>query len=94
MPKITIKEVDTTERFNNTTVSNTVYIPGYANIGPINTPTLCESLEDFQKIFGAQPYKFRTEQPYPQTGFSVNALSEAMGKFYYVGELEKSYIIA
>ena len=103
MPSIVIKERDLTERLNQETITNVVYIPGYANQGPVNTPTLCETLEDFQRIFGTQPYKFRgaNGQDYPifnlsdgTSGFSTTSVVESMGAMYQVGESEKSYIMA
>lgn len=65
MPSITIRERDLTSAGNLEATTNTVYIPGYANMGPTNEPILCETLQDFQLIFGSEPYKFRKAQPWP-----------------------------
>lgn len=110
MPSITIRERDLTSAGNLEATTNTVYIPGYANMGPTNEPILCETLQDFQLIFGSEPYKFRTAQSWPLAGseesgvklenndnylgFNDAAYVSTMGKFYEKGELEKSYIMA
>lgn len=59
MPSIVIRERDLTSAGNLEVTTNAVYIPGYSNIGPTNIPTLCETLADFQAIFGSEPYMFR-----------------------------------
>lgn len=109
MPKITIRERDLTSAGNLEATTNAVYIPGYSVMGPTNQPTLCETLEDFQRIFGSTPYKFRSIQPWPKAnddatcvtldngtkaGFDNVAWKNTMGNFYEKGELEKSYIMA
>ena len=109
MPKITIRERDLTSAGNLEATTNAVYIPGYSVMGPTNQPTLCETLEDFQRIFGSTPYKFRSIQPWPKAnddetcvtlsnetkaGFDTVAWKNTMGNFYEKGELEKSYIMA
>lgn len=91
MPKITIREEDLTSAGITNNSTNAVYIPGYAVMGPVNTPTLCESLEDFQAIFGTSPYIFRTNQDWP-TGFDSNATPA--GYFAEEGDAEKSFIMA
>ena len=93
MPSITIRERDLTSAGNLEATTNTVYIPGYANMGPTNEPILCETLQDFQLIFGSEPYTFRTTQAWPAK-FSANAVNSNMGNFYEAGEFEKSYIMA
>ena len=60
MPKIDIRERDLTTAGTLGETSNVVYVPGYANIGPINTPTLCSTLDEFHEIFGDVPYRFQT----------------------------------
>lgn len=109
MPKITIRERDLTSAGNLEATTNAVYIPGYSVMGPTNQPTLCETLEDFQRIFGSTPYKFRSSQAWPRAnddatavvldngtkaGFDNVAWKSTMGNFYEKGELEKSYIMA
>jgi hypothetical protein len=66
MPSITINERDITSPGTLNVTTNTVYIPGYSNMGPVNTPILCETLDVFQSIFGSEPYKFRTAQDWPE----------------------------
>lgn len=90
MPKITIREEDLTSAGITNNSTNAVYIPGYAVMGPVNTPTLCESLEDFQAIFGTSPYIFRTNQEWP-TGFDSDTPE---GYFAEEGDAEKSFIMA
>lgn len=106
MPSITIRERDLTSPGNLDDTTNAVYIPGYSNMGPTNTPIACETLEDFQLIFGSEPYKIRSTQAWPVSGdittgvgegskgFSSNAVKSTMGNFYERGEFEKSYIMA
>lgn len=91
MPKITIREEDLTSAGITNNSTNAVYIPGYAVMGPVNTPTLCESLEDFQAIFGTSPYIFRTNQDWP-TKFDSTATPK--GYFAEEGDAEKSFIMA
>lgn len=56
MPSINIKEVDNTVfSSGNNNTDNIVFIPGAAITGPANTPTLCESYNDFVSKFGATP---------------------------------------
>lgn len=90
MPKITIREEDLTSAGITNNSTNAVYIPGYAVMGPVNTPTLCESLEDFQAIFGTSPYIFRNNQDWP-TGFDSDTPE---GYFAEEGDAEKSFIMA
>lgn len=86
MPSISIYERDLTIGDTDELSGNIVYVPGYAITGPINTPTLCETLDDFQQLFGYKPYTFKTNQDYP-TG-SVYALKDTYEKSYiYACEL-------
>ena len=94
MPKITIREEDlTSSRVDNIT-SNTVYIPGYAISGPVNTPVLCNTLAEFTSIFGSKPYRFDTNQSWPQgaTGFTDG--TRPSGYFAEAGSPDKSYLMA
>ena len=91
MPKITIREEDLTSAGVTNNSTNAVYIPGYAVMGPVNTPTLCESLEDFQAVFGTSPYIFREDQEWPE-GFDSTATPT--GYFAEEGDAEKSFIMA
>lgn len=72
MPSITIRERDLTSAGNLDATTNAVYIPGYSNMGPTNQPIACETLEDFQLIFGSEPYKFREPQAWPEAGKTEN----------------------
>lgn len=91
MPKITIRETDLTESSVTNVTTNAVYIPGYAVMGPINTPILCNTLQEFIQVFGSTPYIFRNAQPWPSE-FSSSATPE--GNFASAGDYEKSFIMA
>lgn len=95
MPNITIREEDLTSAGVTNYTTNAVYIPGYAVMGPVNTPTVCDTLEEFQAVFGTSPYVFRTTQ----TWASINngdsfPNSTPDSNFAEAGDFEKSYIIA
>lgn len=95
MPSINIYERDLTSPYSVDTTPNIVYIPGYANIGPLNTPVLCNTLSEFYSIFGSKPYKFKTPQAYPTVG--GNSFIEAVkpaSSMYQAGDFEKSFILA
>lgn len=95
MPTITIREEDLTSAGVDNVSTNAVYIPGYAVTGPINTPTLCETLEDFQVIFGTTPYIFKNDQPWDGLDFANNAVPTGTNVlFAEAGDYEKSYIMA
>ena len=98
MPKITIREKDLTSAGNLEATTNAVYIPGYANMGPVNKPTLCETVNDFYLTFGSEPYRFREDQSWEFNGvgttWSANAINDYMGHFYQAGDYEKSYTMA
>lgn len=97
MPNIYIRERDLTSAGTLDVTTNIVYIPGYANMGPINTPTLCETLDDFKRIFGNSPYRFKKDAPWGAISGSWSQDSvntSTMGNFYQAGEYEKSYIMA
>ena len=95
MPNITIREEDLTSAGVTNYTTNAVYIPGYAVMGPVNTPTVCNTLAEFQAVFGTSPYVFRTTQ----TWESINdgeafPNSTPDSNFAEAGDFEKSYIIA
>lgn len=103
MPSINIHERDLTSPYSVDTTPNIVYIPGYANIGPIDTPVLCNTLSEFYSIFGSKPYKFKTAQGYPEIkeGSSPNertykfsTAAAPASSLCQVGESEGSFIIA
>ena len=103
MPSINIYERDLTSPYSVDTTPNIVYIPGYANIGPIDTPVLCNTLSEFYSIFGSKPYKFKKAQGYPEVkeGSSPNertykfsTAAAPASSLCQVGESEGSFIIA
>ena len=103
MPSINIYERDLTSPYSVDTTPNIVYIPGYANMGPIDTPVLCNTLSEFYSIFGSKPYKFKTPQGYPEVkeGSSPNertykfsTAAAPASSLCQVGESEGSFIIA
>ena len=79
MAKITIYEQDVTTAGSTNVTDNIVYVPGYAIMGPVNTPTLCNTLEEFKNLFGASPYVFKA----PETNYGIKK-----------GDYEKGYIYA
>ena len=103
MPSINIYERDLTSPYSVDTTPNIVYIPGYANMGPIDTPVLCNTLSEFYSIFGSKPYKFKKAQGYPEVkeGSSPNertykfsTAAAPASSLCQVGESEGSFIIA
>lgn len=103
MPSINIYERDLTSPYSVDTTPNIVYIPGYANIGPIDTPVLCNTLSEFYSIFGSKPYKFKTAQGYPEIkeGSSPNEITYKFSTaaapaslLCQIGESESSFVIA
>lgn len=96
MPSINIYERDLTSPYSVDTTPNIVYIPGYANIGPLNTPVLCNTLSEFYSIFGSKPYKFKTPQAYPTVGGNsfITAAKPTTSSMYQAGDFEKSFILA
>lgn len=86
MPTIDIKEVDISTVSSVDVTTNATYVLGYAIQGPVNEPTLCRTLEEFQEIFGSTPYRFENDSP-----------SKSSNKWVYSwkkGQPEKSYIYA
>ena len=103
MPSINIYERDLTSPYSVDTTPNIVYIPGYANMGPIDTPVLCNTLSEFYSIFGSKPYKFKTAQGYPEIkeGSSPNEITYKFSTaaapaslLCQIGESESSFVIA
>ena len=92
MPKISINERDLTTVALENVTNNVVYIPGYAITGPINTPTLCSTLDEFKQLFGELPYVFRNSYDY-LSSFDLDSRSNA-GSFINVDSYEKSYMMA
>lgn len=91
MPKISIFEKDLTRGSIEELSSNIAYVPGYAIKGPVNTPTLCETLDEFKQIFGTKPYQFKNTQAWP-TEFT--SASKPTGDYAFEGDYEKSFIYA
>ena len=95
MASIVIREVDNTSAGISAANVDIAYVPGYAINGPVNVPTLCESLEDFQAIFGYKPYAFKNNQAYPSEFKSSTGVNTAPKTLMYeAGDYEKSYIYA
>lgn len=92
MPSINISEREIITPPSTDVTRNIVYIPGYANYGPTNTPVLCESLKDFYNTFGSVPYKFDKSVSLPTT-FAENARTN-VSLLYNEGDYEKSFIEA
>lgn len=87
MAKVTIREYDSSEPSVLTGAYDLpIYIPGYANFGPENEPTLIaggdNALATFRSIFGDTPYVFKADQVI--NGETVR----------YKGDYEQSYIEA
>ena len=87
MAKVTIREYDSSEPSVLTGAYDLpIYIPGYANFGPENEPTLIaggdNALATFKSIFGDTPYVFKADQVI--NGETVR----------YKGDYEQSYIEA
>ncbi len=61
MPYINIQEKDLTSVLSDNLTNNIAYVPGYAIMGPIETPMLFTSVEEFQNVFGYLPYKHKTD---------------------------------
>lgn len=88
MPQIRINEVDTSTTSGLATTTNAVYVPGYAIMGPINEPILCNSVDEFEAIFGGIPYYF--EQDQENWAGKASPVDTIIRK----GSAEKSYIYA
>ena len=104
MPSINIYERDLTSPYSVDTTPNVVYIPGYANIGPIDTPVLCNTLSEFYSIFGSKPYKFKKAQDYPtveitnsdktKKTYKFTGTAKPVSSMYQKDDFEKSFILA
>ena len=91
MPQIRINEVDSSTSSGLATTTNAVYIPGYAITGPINEPVLCNSVQEFEDVFGAVPYYFEDNQTDWSGIIRQDTLVDATIR---KGTAEKSYIYA
>lgn len=92
MPSIVIREVDLSTVPQGESTTNTVYMPGYAIMGPVNEPVLCSTISDFRKTFGTVPYKFKNPQSYQN--IVSEDITETLGLFNNANTYEKSYMIA
>lgn len=81
MPSINIKEVDISPVATADVTTNAVYVPGFATEGPIQEPTLCSTLSDFQRVFGSAIPKYSAD-------VTVN------GQTFTAGSPEISYVYA
>lgn len=90
MANITIYEQDLTTGSVTDSVSNVAYVPGYAIMGPVGTPTLCRTLDEFKMLFGTKPYTFKNNQDYPSNFTKF----KPVGSFARKGDYEKSYMYA
>lgn len=88
MPRILINEVDTSTTSGLATTTNAAYVPGYAIMGPINEPILCNSVAEFEDIFGRVPYYFEKDQE--KWAGDAKPVDSTIRK----GSAEKSYIYA
>lgn len=85
MAKTTIYEKDVTTTPAKSATTNAVYVPGYAITGPIDTPIMCNSYEEFVNTFGDEPYIFTETQEY-KAGTNLPKVQK--------GDPEKSYLYA
>lgn len=89
MPQIKITEVDTSTAGVSDVTTNAVYVPGYAITGPVNQPTLCNTLEEFKSIFGDSPYVYRGNHLASDAGSFASIPWEVVA-----GQHEMSYVFA
>lgn len=95
MDRITIFERDISNIPAEDIGTNIVYVPGYAVMGPVNTPTLCRNLNEFQSIFGITPYYFENEQKYERIGnWKTQEGNKLTGIFYPKDSQETAYVYA
>lgn len=83
MANITIFERDLTNAGASSVTDNVVYVPGYSTMGPIDEPILCNTLSEFQEIFGAIPYQFKTSNEH----YNVNDFEKS---YWYAAEILNS----
>ena len=95
MPKINIIELDNTGVRQANESSNVVFVPGYAVMGSLNTPTLCNSVADFELKFGNMPYQFKdtqAKQTFNTYGTSSTTIDNVV--LDEAGSYERSYLYA
>lgn len=94
MPTIDIREVDISTVSTADVTTNTVYVPGFALTGPVETPILCSTLDEFQSIFGPVPYKFQnsgSSVTFPANGSST---TYTVPYSWSIGQPDPSYVYA
>lgn len=82
MPKITFNEVDLTSPGTLNVTANTVYVPGFSVSGPVNEPTLLNSVADLESKFGTGTITFSSTFIYNNK------------KVFAQGQKEPSYLYA
>ncbi len=107
MPSITIREVDNTTVDNIISTSNVVYVPGFINASYINAdgssdcvdafvPTLCTSVSEFEKYFGAIPAAFETPggEKYKSECWARYAFDAQDAIMFEEGTMDPGYVYA
>lgn len=98
MPSIKILEQDLTTVSVDPANANIVYVPGFADQGPVGEPLLCTSVDDFIEKFGEQPHFFKETQYYPNMLSAAkpaqrdSVTGEAI--IYDAGDFDLSYLYA
>ena len=87
MAEIIIREQDLTTASDDSILNDVVYVPGYAIMGPINEPVLCENLSTFRNIFGSTPYRFNHAHSYKDISYAVDDYEKS---YLYAAELLSS----
>lgn len=98
MPKINITEIDKTTPVAATPSTEIVFIPGFSakTDAPIDTPTLCYTVDEFTAAFGDVAPTFAVDQEYP-TKFpdaSIPKTDTVKDKMFKSGDSDPSYVIA
>lgn len=86
MPSIKISEQDLTRPILSEINTDVVYVPGYSNIGPENIPTYCETLADFQAIFGSKPFIYESNEEL-SNDVTLAIKGESEKSFVYASEI-------
>lgn len=87
MANITIFEQDLTSAGSSNVTDNVAYVPGYAIMGPLDTPTLCTTLSEFQQTFGAEPYKFVVDESVNNGAGITVSKNDYEKSYWYAAEL-------
>lgn len=86
MPKITFNEVDLTSPGILNVTANTVYVPGFSVSGPVNEPTLLNSVAELESKFGSGSIIF-SNTFIDETGKKVFSKSQKEPGFLYAKTL-------